>query len=100
MEHPIACMLSEAEQQQRRRTLLDSVRWAAIEVTELPRGYAYHFDPASDVIPILGDVIDLECRCCPFLTFTLIVEAGQPPTRLEITGEPVAKPVIANFFGS
>lgn len=99
MELPIACTLSEAAQEERRRTLLDSVGRAAIEVTELPLGYAYRFDPESDLIPILGDLIDLERRCCPFLTFTLIVEAGQQPIWLEITGEAAAKSVIAAFFG-
>jgi len=45
-------------------------------------------------------LIDLERACCPFLTFKLIVVAGQQPVRLEITGAPEAKAVIADFFGS
>ena len=100
MELPIACTLSPAEQQERRRALLDSVRRATIEVTELPLGYAYRFDPTRDVLFALSRLIDLERKCCPFLTFTLIVEAGQQSIRLEITGAPAAKSVIADFFGS
>ena len=100
MELPIACTLSPAEQQERRRTLLDSVRRATIEVTELPLGYAYRFNLTSDVLLVLTRLIDLERTCCPFLTFTLIVDAGQQSIRFEITGALAAKPVIADFFGS
>ena len=32
--------------------------------------------------------------------YKLIVEAGRQPIRLEITGAPEAKAVIADFFGS
>ncbi|MBV8830943.1 MAG: hypothetical protein JO108_17110 [Acidobacteriaceae bacterium] len=100
MELPIACTLSPAEQQERRRALLDSVRLATIEATELPLGYAYRFDRTSDVLFALSRLIDLESKCCPFSTFTLVVEAGQQSIRLEITGAPAAKSVIADFFGS
>jgi hypothetical protein len=40
---PIACTLTEAELRERRRTILDSVRAAALDVTPLPLGYAYRF---------------------------------------------------------
>jgi len=42
----------------------------------------------------------LERQCCPFLTFKIIVEAGNQAICLEITGPPDAEPVIADFFGS
>ena len=99
-EPPIACTLPEPELRERRATLLDSVRRSALDITELPRGYAYRFDPATGILPALAQLMDLERRCCPFLTFTLIVEAGGGPIRLEITGPPAAKPTIADFFGS
>jgi hypothetical protein len=97
---PIACTLSEAELRERRRTLLDTVRRAAVRVIELPAGYAYSFSPASEILLNLCRLIDMERDCCPFLTFTLIVSAGRQPIRLEITGGPQAKAVIADFFGS
>jgi len=100
MDMPIACTLPEADLRERRRTLLDSVRRIAIDVTELPSGYAYRFDAASDILLTLARLIDLERVCCPFLSFTLVVGSGQQPVRLEITGTPEAKAVIADFFGS
>jgi hypothetical protein len=42
---------------------------------------------------------DLERQCCQFLTFKIVVEPGETPLRLEVTGPPKAKPVIADFFG-
>jgi hypothetical protein len=45
-------------------------------------------------------LIDLERRCCAFLTFRIIVEAGQQPIYLEITGQRDAKAIIADLFGS
>ena len=97
---PIACTLSEAELRERRRMLLESTRKAAVSVTELVSGYAYCFEPTSEMLLDLAGLIDMERDCCPFLTFTLVVSAGRQPIRLEITGTPQAKAVIAEFFGS
>ncbi|MGH9353811.1 MAG: hypothetical protein ACRD2G_16890 [Terriglobia bacterium] len=85
---------------ERRRTILDTVRRAVLNVTSLPLGYAYRFEPSSEVLALLGRLVDLERQCCPFLTFRIVVEAGHQPICLEITATAEAKQVIANFFGS
>jgi hypothetical protein len=100
MEVSLACTLTEAEMRERRNTILASVRSAAIHVASLPQGYAYSFEPVSEVLAQLVRLVDLERQCCPFLTFRIIVEAGHQPIALEITGPPEAKSVIADFFGS
>lgn len=100
MEPRIACSLTEAKMRKRRRTILDSVRGAARNVTPLPLGYAYRFEPTSEVLAQLGRLVDLERQCCPFLTFRIIIEAGNQPICLEVTGPPEARAVIADFFGS
>lgn len=100
MELPIACTLTETEMRERRRTILDSVRGAALTVKPLPLGYVYCFEPTSEVVAQLARLVDLERQCCPFLTFGIIIEAGNLPIRLEITGPPEAKALIADFFGS
>lgn len=86
--------------QERRRTILDSIRGAVHHVTPLPLGYAYRFQPTSEVLARLACLVDLERQCCPFLTFRIVVEAGSQPICLEVTGPPEAKAVIADFFGS
>jgi hypothetical protein len=100
MELPIACTLTEAEMRERRRTILDFLGGAALDVTPLPLGFAYRFDPTSEVLDQLGRLVDAERQCCPFLTFRIVVEAGNQPFCLEITGPPEAKATIADLFGS
>lgn len=100
MELPIACNLTEAEMRERRQTMLDLVRSAALNVTSLPLGYAYRFEPTSEVLAHLSRLVDLERQCCQFLTFRIVVEAGNQPICLEVTGPPEAKAIIADFFGS
>jgi hypothetical protein len=100
MELPIACTLTEAEMRERRQTILDSVREAILNVTSLPLGYAYRFEATSAVLAQLGRLVELERRCCPFLTFKIVIEAGSQPFCLEVTGPAEAKAVIADFFGS
>src|SRR6516165_11628304 len=100
MDLPIACMLDEAEITERRRTLLDLVRSAVLNVTSLPLGYAYRFQPTSEILPLLSRLVDLERQCCPFLTFKITAEAGNQPICLEVTGPDGAKALIAEFFGS
>ena len=80
--------------------MLDFVRRAALSVTPLPLGYAYLFEPTSEVLAHLSRLVDLERQCCRFLTFKIVVEAGHQPICLEVTGPPEAKEVIADFFGA
>ena len=98
MDLPIVCTLSEEELRERRRTLLDAVGRAVLGITRTPDGYAYSFEPNSEVLTQLGRLVDLERQCCRFLSFN-IVENGQQPIRLEITGPPDALPVIEDLFG-
>ena len=65
----------------------------------LPDGYAYRFPANSDVLSQLSRLVDLERQCCRFLTFRIVVEAGEQSIRLEVTGPPEARPMIEDFFG-
>jgi hypothetical protein len=93
-----SCTLTAAEMQDRRRTILDFVRRAVLDVTSLPLGYAYRFEPTSEVLAHLGRLVDLERQCCPFLTLRIVVEAGNQPICLEVTGLPEAKASLLNFL--
>jgi hypothetical protein len=97
---PIICTLPEAEMTERRRTVLDPIKDAVIESEELPDGYAYSFSASSEVLAQLSRLVEMERQCCRFLTFRIVVEAGNGPIRLEVVGTPEAKSVIADFFGA
>src|SRR5688500_4543060 len=99
MDLPILCTLTESELRERRQTVLDTVREAAIDVVPVPEGYAYRFSARSEVLSHLSRLVDLERQCCRFLTFKIVVEAGEQPIRLEITGPPEARPMIEELFG-
>jgi hypothetical protein len=99
MEPPIACTLTSAEMAERRSTILDAFRGAALEVTSVPGGVAYRFPPTTSLLARLFQLVDLERKCCPFLTFRLTIEAGNQPISLEITGPEQAQTIIADFFG-
>jgi hypothetical protein len=99
MELPIACTLTEAELRERRTTILDSIRETALSVTPLPLGYAWRFRSSSEILAQLGRLIELEERCCPFLSFRLAAESGDQSISLEITGPPETRMVIAELFG-
>ena len=83
---PIACSLTTAELQERRRTVLEKLRDAVVEVEELSDGYSYSFTSEGNRVKELADMIDLERQCCPFLQFRVTVTAAGGPLSLEITG--------------
>jgi hypothetical protein len=99
MEIPIACNLSDGELRERRETILNFFRQSLLKVRPLPLGLAFSFPPSSEVLTRLTQLVDLERQCCPFLTFRIVVEAGDSPIRLEVTGTAAAKKVIADLFG-
>ena len=92
-------LLARAELRERRRTVLDSIRESAIDITAIEEGYSYRFNPTSEVLSQLSNLVDLERQCCQFLTFKIVIEPQQP-IKLEVTGPPESRAAIADFFGS
>src|SRR5262245_40335345 len=99
MELPIICTLTEEQLRERRQTFLDSLREASCDITPIPDGFSYAFKASPEVVAQLGRLVELERQCCRFLTFRIVEESGEHTVRLEITGAPEAKPVIADLFG-
>jgi len=95
---PIACELTSAELQQRRETVLEEMRRAVTRVEAIRQGFAYYFSSDGDRLRELANLIDLERRCCPFLRFTLTVEAGGGQLILEITGPEGTREFLKDFF--
>lgn len=95
---PIACTLTTPELQERRSKLLQKVRAAALELKELEEGFAYRFSSDDSLLADLFTLIQLEHQCCPFLRFNLIVEAGNEPVWLELTGPTGTKEFLASIL--
>ena len=66
---------------------------------ELPHGYALRFATDADRLSWLAEFIAGERRCCPFLNFTLEVEAGDGPTWLRLTGPEGVKEFLREELG-
>lgn len=98
MDLPIVCTLTTDQRRERRLNVLKPIRNAAIKTEELSKGYSYTFRPQPDLLVRLAQLVDLERGCCRFLTFVII--ADNETIRLEVTGPPDAKVVIADFFGT
>jgi hypothetical protein len=94
----IACTLATPELHQRRGNLLLKVRAAALEVKATDDGFAYRFPSDDSLLADLFTLIQLEHQCCPFLRFSLIVEAGNGPVWLELTGPPGTKEFLTSIF--
>ena len=95
---PIACALTRAQLQDRRRTVLDSVKQAVVETKELDDGFALSFHSSGESLKELVAMVDLERQCCHFLQFRITVEAGGGPLWLEITGPDGTKDFLKNIF--
>ncbi len=93
---PIACNLTTAELEERRRTVLQGLGDALLSVDEIAGGYSYSFSASR--FRELADMIDLERQCCPFLKFKLAVAAGNEPLKLEVTGPAGTKEFLAQTF--
>jgi len=98
MKLPIACTLTSAALQERRRTVLQKVRSAVVETVELENGYAYSIP--GEWFEEVAKLIDLERQCCPFLTFTMTVAGNNGPIRLELTGPEGTKEFLQATFTS
>ena len=77
---------------------MQEVRAAALEVKETEDGFAYRFPSDDGLLADVFTLIQLEHQCCPFLRFSLVVEAGDGPIWLELTGPPGTKEFLTSIF--
>ncbi|MCA1582718.1 MAG: hypothetical protein LC796_15270 [Acidobacteria bacterium] len=92
---PLACRLDAltTEERERHRSLGETLQRAIAGASELPDGYEVSVDLArlggaggSAGLVRLAEWVDLESRCCPFLTFGIDFPGGGRIARLRLTG--------------
>lgn len=66
----------------------------ALEVRELPSGYALRLPNENDALLNAAAFISNERLCCPFFHFELEIEPEQGPIWLHITGTSDVKPFL------
>ena len=77
--------------QELRGRLLSAVR----ERHELPSGYAFQIDARIISLPEAAEWIDMERRCCPFLTLEMEVSGVQSDWWLRLSGPSGVKAFLA-----
>ncbi|HET8633374.1 MAG TPA: hypothetical protein VFL88_04450 [Gemmatimonadales bacterium] len=83
---PIACTLDAATLAQRGDALLPGLARRAAEVCWLPDGVRLIFGFREQLLADVAAVIAAEHHCCRFLRFELVIESGEGPIALDVTG--------------
>jgi hypothetical protein len=97
-EIPIACALTDSELQLRRKDYLNKIAASLAGFKELESGFSYRFPLQERILQDLAEIVDLERQCCPFLSFKIILEAGNNFVSLELTGAKGTKETIKSLF--
>jgi len=95
----MACKLTSPELQERKATILASLKKQVLEKKELPSGYAYKFDGSDKLVDELAEFIKTERECCDFFTFNLSVSGDRSEAWLELKGPEGVKEFIMAELG-
>jgi hypothetical protein len=97
----IACDLSASEAEHIDHNIMTAEQLFALvqEVRELPDGYALRLPNDTDTFLHTARFITHERQCCPFLTFTLELNAAKGPFWLQLTGQEGAKQFLQVELG-
>jgi hypothetical protein len=109
-EGPLVCNVNAltAAQRERHQRLGRMLRSAVVDKTELETGYVFVLDlgrlpldsaGAPVCVVEVAEWVDLESRCCPFLSFGIEVEPKGKTVRLRLTGGKGVKPFLESELG-
>jgi len=98
---PLACNRNALNREERQRygALTAKLRAAAKPHKELAAGFEIALDQKKLPLPELAEWIQLESRCCPFLTFGVQVKGDASIAMLQLTGGEGVKEFLAAEFG-
>ena len=96
LDMPLACALSQAQFVERKR-LVNCLAEEATERRSLSNGVRLCFEAISGRVTDLAKFVDVERACCPFLTFRIDVQPGEP-VWLELTGPAAAQEIIRELI--
>jgi hypothetical protein len=94
---PIACDLSQVPVELRERLFgeLRATFRRARAVRAIAGGFAIEFPSEHGTIASLGEIIEYDRRCCPFIRHALVDEPWGGPIRLELTGTQEVRDFVA-----
>ena len=92
-EVPLVCMLTGAEQAERKEILQKEVFSQVKKVEEIENGYIFYFKYEEIFLMKMTDYVIAENNCCPFFTFETKLHSKNDVS-LKITGSEQAKEMI------
>jgi len=95
----LACKLTTPELQQRKETVLASLKQQITEKKELTNGYAFKFPGTDKMLDELLEFIKTERECCSFFVFNLSISGDKKEVWLELTGADGTKDIIVSELG-
>jgi hypothetical protein len=93
---PLACSLSPDGLRERQALIDQLLARGLTALTTFPGGVQARFVTGPEVGADLDALVQLEARCCAFLSLTVTV--ADDATVLEVTGPPDARALIAELF--
>ena len=92
-EEQLVCLLSGAEQAERKQLLQEEIFSQVKKVEEVESGYVFYFKYEENFLIKMTDYIIAENNCCPFFTFETSLHS-KDDVSLKITGSEKAKAMI------
>ena len=90
----LVCKLTTPEMDERKKTVLASLRKQVLDKEELEDGYRFKFVGTDSMINELTEFAKTERHCCDFFTFNLSMSGDTSAVWFEITGPSGAKEFI------
>ena len=88
-----------ADERSRYHELVVKLRHSIVGLDELPDGYELRVAEAMSLAE-LGEWMQMERRCCPFLVFRIDVGAETEEYKLTLRGPSGTKAILATAFSS
>ena len=94
---PLVCKLSSKEVEERKATIIASLKKEIIERRELPNGYSFKFKGDDASIDRLISFVKSERQCCGFFNYN--VSITEEYAMLELTGPEGSKDFVTEEMG-
>jgi hypothetical protein len=93
---PVVCSLSPDGLHERKALIDELLARGLTGLTPIPGGVRDRLTPGPGIRADLDALVELEARCCAFLSLTVAVADGA--IVLDVTGAPEAQTLIAELF--
>ncbi|MBO9600795.1 MAG: hypothetical protein J7559_23605 [Cohnella sp.] len=86
---PVACCRTvfTKEERERYKNIWERLSSRRVAIAELENGYQHQFPGDAETLRLVYEWVNMERRCCPFLTFAVIARHEDEPIMLTLTGD-------------